>query len=120
MTLLRVRNTLVRCVVRWNRAAVPADQVNPCYFKRVEQIHRVDGSLKEIPSDPDLLEDQHLEHVADSWVVARICLHMLDQAAVFLFLPPAIVCGRNGCGGSRLKGIESAAADVGGQSHPHP
>src|SRR3546814_19258306 len=49
------RQALDRIVVRWNRAAVPSDHVNPIYFKRVEQIHRVDRSLKAIPSDPDLL-----------------------------------------------------------------
>src|SRR3546814_5155248 len=44
---------LDRIVVRWNRAAVPSDHVNPIYFKRVEQI-RVGGSPRAIPSDPDL------------------------------------------------------------------
>jgi len=29
--------------------------VNPLYIKKIEQIHRVDGSPKEIPFDPDLL-----------------------------------------------------------------
>src|SRR3546814_20700083 len=46
---------LDRIVVRWNRAAVPSDYVNPIYFKRVEQIHRVGGSPPAIQSDPDLL-----------------------------------------------------------------
>src|SRR3546814_8159831 len=46
---------LDRIVVRWNRGAVPPDNVNPIYFKRVEQIHRVGGSPPAIPSDPDLL-----------------------------------------------------------------
>src|SRR3546814_7321782 len=45
---------LDRIVVRWNRAAVPSDSVNPIYFKKVEQI-RVGGSPPAIPSDPDLL-----------------------------------------------------------------
>src|SRR3546814_13396774 len=48
---------LDRIVVRWNRAAVPSDHVNPIYFKRVEQI-RVVGSPRAIPSDPDLLSDE--------------------------------------------------------------
>src|SRR3546814_3365504 len=51
----RHRRRLDRVVVRWNRAAVPSDHVNPIYFKRVEQIHRVGGSPPAIPSDPDLL-----------------------------------------------------------------
>src|SRR3546814_18324356 len=38
---------LDRIVVRWNRAAVPSDNVNPIYFKRVEQL-RVGGSPREI------------------------------------------------------------------------
>src|SRR3546814_476075 len=46
---------LDRIVVRRNRAAVPSDHVNPIYFKRVEQVHRVGGSPPAIPSDPDLL-----------------------------------------------------------------
>src|SRR3546814_8385343 len=46
---------LDRIVVRWNRGAAPPDNVDPIYFKRVEQIHRVGGSPPAIPSDPDLL-----------------------------------------------------------------
>src|SRR3546814_6376945 len=46
----RAAGRLDRIVVRRNRAAVPSDHVNPIYFKRVEQIHRVDGSPKAIPS----------------------------------------------------------------------
>src|SRR3546814_1104244 len=46
---------LDRIVVRRNRAAVPSDHVNPIYFKRVEQVHRVGGSPPAIQSDPDLL-----------------------------------------------------------------
>src|SRR3546814_6857851 len=34
---------LDRIVVGWNRGAVPSGHVNPIYFKRVEQIHRVGG-----------------------------------------------------------------------------
>jgi hypothetical protein len=37
-----------------NRFAVPAKH-DPIYLIRLEQIHRVDGSPKAIPSDPDLL-----------------------------------------------------------------
>src|SRR3546814_5020241 len=54
-TVTTVLAPLDRVVVRWNRAAVPPDNVNPIYFKRVEQIHRVGGSPLAIPSDPDLL-----------------------------------------------------------------
>src|SRR3546814_17098916 len=50
------RPALDRIVVRWTRAAVPSDHVNPIHFKTVEQIHRVDRSLQAIPSDPDLLQ----------------------------------------------------------------
>jgi hypothetical protein len=34
---------------------VPSNLVNPLYIKRIEQIHRVDGSPEAIPADPDLL-----------------------------------------------------------------
>src|SRR3546814_16418560 len=47
---------LDRIVVRWNRGAVPPDNVNPIYFKKVEQIHRVGGTPLAITSDPDLLQ----------------------------------------------------------------
>src|SRR3546814_16643947 len=51
---------LDRIVVRWNRGAAPPDNVDPIYFKRVEQIHRVGGSPPAIPSDPDQIGRAHV------------------------------------------------------------
>src|SRR3546814_5892696 len=45
------RQALDRIVVRWKRAAVPSDHVNQIYFKREEQINRVDQRSEEQTSE---------------------------------------------------------------------
>src|SRR3546814_4322635 len=47
---------LDRIVVSWNRGAVPSDNVNPIYFKRVEQMHRVRGSPPALRADEQTSE----------------------------------------------------------------
>lgn len=39
----------------WNHSVVSNKHVNPLDTYRIEQIHRVFGSRKAIPSNPDLL-----------------------------------------------------------------
>src|SRR3546814_5126444 len=68
------RQALDRIVVRWNRAAVPSDHVNPIYFKRVEQIHRVDRSLKAIPCDPDLLQGSAMSTLSRNLLIVVLGL----------------------------------------------
>ncbi len=46
---------LKRVVFGRNRKVVPTKYENPLYIKKLERIHRVDGSPLAIPINPDLL-----------------------------------------------------------------